>query len=513
MTAVGAPARPMTGLRRMLITACAMIATLMQALDTTNATMALPYMRSSLSAGPDQITWVLTSYVIMAAIMTACVGWFAKRFGHRRCFLIAMAGFTIASMLSGQASSLTEIVIFRLLQGAFGAALIPLSQSTLLDIYPVEQRGSALSIWGIGVMVGPVVGPSIGGYITEMYHWRWIFYINVPIGIVAFTGLWLLLDKDKERSDDGHGFDWLGFGFLATAIGAFQLMLDRGERLGWFTSTEIIIELVVGCLCLYLFIVQVLTARRPLVSREMFADRNFAAAFVMLLLFGAILLSSTALVALYLQNMAGYPILDAGIMLAPRGLGTMLGMIIVGRISNQVDPRLIILAGIALMSGSFYYQSGWTPDIDPWTLGTTTFVQGAGFGMVFIPLNVVAFATLPSQYRTDASAFVNLIRYVGQAIGVSVLTSLLLQNTQIMHARIGEFVTPYNFMLHSGGAHFGWSTLRPSGIMRLNDEVTRQAAISAYSTDFLVLMGIALSIVLFLPLIRGRQIRGQVRPR
>ena len=211
--------------------------------------------------------------------------------------------------------------------------------------------------------------------------------------------------------------------------------------------------------------------------------------------------------------MAGYPILDAGIMLAPRGLGTMLGMIIVGRISNQVDPRLIILAGIALMSGSFYYQSGWTPDIDPWTLGTTTFVQGAGFGMVFIPLNVVAFATLPSQYRTDASAFVNLIRYVGQAIGVSVLTSLLLQNTQIMHARIGEFVTPYNLMLHSGGAHFGWSTLRPSGIMRLNDEVTRQAAISAYSTDFLVLMGIALSIVLFLPLIRGRQIRGQVRPR
>ncbi|MGE3709940.1 MAG: DHA2 family efflux MFS transporter permease subunit, partial [Hyphomicrobiaceae bacterium] len=287
MSAMSEPTIAMSAGRRTMITVCVMIATLMQALDTTNATMALPYMRSSLSAGPDQITWVLSSYVVMAAIMTAPVGWLARRFGRRNLFLITMAGFTVSSMLSGMATSLTQIVIFRLMQGAFGAALIPLSQSTLLDIYPIEQRGSALSLWGVGVMVGPVVGPTIGGYITEAYHWRYIFYLNVPVGLLAMTSLWLLLDDDRNR--EAPPFDWIGFATIGVAIGAIQLMLDRGNQQDWFNSTEIIAALVIGCLGLYLFVVHLMTARRPLVSPRIFVDRNYVASFVMLFMVGVVL--------------------------------------------------------------------------------------------------------------------------------------------------------------------------------------------------------------------------------
>ncbi len=500
MTMSAAPAETISGTKRMLITVCVMIATLLQTLDTTNATMALPYMRSSLSAGPDQITWVLSSYVVMAAIMTAPVGWIAKRFGRRRFFIFTMAGFTLCSMACGLATSLTQIVIFRMLQGAFGAALIPLSQSTLLDIYPTEQRGAALSIWGIGVMVGPVIGPSIGGYITEAYHWRWIFYLNVPVGIVAITGLWLLLDRD--RPDTTTRFDWVGFGVLGIAIGSLQLMLDRGQQLDWFNSEEIVAELVIACLGIYLFTVHLLTSKRPLVSPRLFLDRNFMSSFVMLFLMGIVLLSSTVLTALYLQNMMGYPVLDAGMMMAPRGIGTMIGMLIVGRISNQVDLRLLVLAGVALISSTLWVMSTWTPDIDPVSFALTTVPQGVGLGLVFVPLNVLAFTTLPAELRTEASAFLNLVRYTGQAIGVSLATVILVQGTQMMHARIAEHITPFNRMLLSGGAYFRWSPTRPRGIASLNAEVTHQAAISAYSSDFLFMMVVTLAMAIFLLFVR-----------
>src|SRR3954451_16914920 len=337
---------------RLIITVCAMVATLMQALDSTIANVALPYMQGSLSATTDQITWVLTSYIVAVAIMTAPVGWLAARFGRKPLFITCLVGFTVASMLCGVAQSLEQMVLFRLLQGVFGAALVPLSQSTMLDIYPPEQRGSAMALWGVGVMVGPILGPTLGGYLTDLYNWRYVFYVNLPFGVLATVGLMLFLPKANSQSE--LRFDWLGFGVLALGLGAFQLMLDRGQDQDWFGSREIIIEAVLGGLGIYLFIVHLLTAEKPFLSPRVFRDRNFAASLAVMFSVGMILLASSALLAPWLQVLANYPVATAGLILAPRGLGTMASMLIAGRLTSKMDPRWLMAAGISLLSYSLY---------------------------------------------------------------------------------------------------------------------------------------------------------------
>src|SRR4051812_5217729 len=332
---------------RFLITVCAMAATLMQALDSTIANVALPYMQGSLSATSDQITWVLTSYIVAAAIMTAPVGWLSARFGRKPLFITCLVGFTVASILCGVAQSLEEMVLFRLLQGVFGAALVPLSQSTMLDIYPPEQRGSAMAIWGMGVMVGPILGPTLGGYLTENLNWRWVFYVNLPFGILALLGLMFFLPKGESQS--GRRFDWFGFGVLALGVGALQIMLDRGELLNWFGSTEIIVEAVLAGLGLYLFLVHMATAERPFIPPRIFRDRNFAAGLGIMFAVGAILFSTAALLAPYLQVLADYPVFTAGLAMAPRGFGTMAAMFLAGRLAARFDPRLVMFGGFLLL--------------------------------------------------------------------------------------------------------------------------------------------------------------------
>lgn len=279
-------ANPTSVPNRGMVTVCVMVATLMQALDNTIANVALPYMQGSLSATSDQITWVLTSYVVAAAIFTAPVGWLASKFGRKRLFLVCVVGFTIASALCGMATSLTEIVAFRLLQGMFGAALVPLSQATMLDLYPPEQRGSAMAIWGMGVMVGPILGPTLGGYLTDAYNWRWVFFINVPFGILAGLGLTLFM-RDTSRAQ-ALKFDWTGFAVLSIGLGALQLMLDRGEQLDWFHSTEIVAELVLACLGIYLFVVHLFTADKAFIPPRIFTDMNFSAGFLVMFAIGMI---------------------------------------------------------------------------------------------------------------------------------------------------------------------------------------------------------------------------------
>jgi len=369
---------------RGLITVCAMVATLMQALDSTIANVALPYMQGSLSATSDQITWVLTSYIVAAAIMTAPVGWLSARFGRKPLFIACLVGFTGASMLCGVAQSLGQMVVFRVLQGVFGAALVPLSQSTMLDIYPPEQRGSAMALWGVGVMVGPILGPTLGGYLTDLYNWRWVFYVNLPFGILATVGIMLFLPKSAPRA--GMKFDGLGFGVLALGIGAFQLMLDRGQDQDWFGSREIIIEAVLTGLGLYLFVVHLMTAEKPFLSPRLFRDRNLSASLAIMFSVGMVLLASSALLAPWLQTLAGYPVAAAGLVLAPRGFGTMGAMMLSGRLSGKVDPRLLMALGIVLLSYSLWSMTGWTPDVSARTVVVNTIVQGAGLGFVFIPL-------------------------------------------------------------------------------------------------------------------------------
>ncbi len=496
---------------RAFITVCTMIATLMQALDSTIANVALPYMQGSLSATSDEITWVLTSYITAAAIMTAPVGWLAARFGRKNLFMLCLVGFTGASMLCGIAQSLTQMVLFRLLQGVFGAALVPLSQSTMLDIYPPEQRGSAMAIWGMGVMVGPILGPTLGGYLTDLYNWRWVFYVNLPFGILAVTGLALFMPK--ARSQSGMRFDFIGFGVLALGIGALQLMLDRGQDKDWFGSSEIITEAVLAGLGIYLFLVHMLTAEKPFIPPPIFRDRNYVAGLGLMFMVGSILVASSALLAPWLQTLANYPIATAGLVMAPRGIGTMASMMVAGRLTSRMDPRILMALGLALLCASTWSMTGWTPDVSQWTMVTTTIVQGAGLGFVFIPLNVVAFATLPAQFRTDGTALLSLFRNVGSAIGLSVDSALLARNQQIMHSELAAHITPFDRALQSSPAigHMLDATTRHGAAM-LDGMINQQATIIAYVDDFKLMMLSALPTFLLLPLMRRPRFQAKPDP-
>ena len=490
---------------RALITVCAMVATLMQALDGTIANVALPYMQGGLAATADQITWVLTSYITAAAVMTAPVGFLSSRFGRKRVFLVSVGGFTLASVLCGAAQSLDQMVVFRLLQGAFGAALVPLSQSTMLDIYPPERRGSAMAIWGIGVMVGPILGPTLGGYLTNSYTWRWVFYVNLPFGILTFLGLLAFLPAEAEG--ERRGFDWLGFGVLSLGIGALQIMLDRGELKAWFGSNEILIEAALAALGLYLFVVHMLTAERPFIPPRIFRDRNFLSGMGVMFAVGAILFATAALIAPYLQTLGDYPVFTAGLLMAPRGFGTMAALVVAGRLADRFDPRAVILCGILLIAWTLYEMTGWTPNVSERTLVLNSILQGVGLGLVFNPLQVVAFATLDPKLRTDGTALISLVRNLGSAIGISVMSAMLTRNTQIMHSDLAPFVTPLNRVFEMAGVREFWNPATASGAAALNAEITKQASIIAYGNDFKLLMLLALGMLLLLPLMR-RPARG-----
>jgi DHA2 family multidrug resistance protein len=472
-----------------LLTACTMLATIMQALDTTIANVALPYMQGSLSASIDQINWVLTSYIVAAAIATPVTGFLEARFGRKRLFLVAVAGFTAASVLCGIAQTLPEMVLFRLVQGLFGASLVPLSQAVLLDSYPKEKHGQAMAMWGVGVMVGPILGPTLGGWLTEVYDWRWVFYINVPIGILTFVGLSAYLSETPTRKGS---FDWFGFAMLSIAIGSFQMMLDRGEQLDWFSSTEIVIEGVVAALAFYLFLVQTFTAKAPFIDPHIFKDRNFTIGLCFIFVVGIILLASLALITPYLQNLMGYPVLTAGLVLAPRGMGTMVAMMIVGRIINRVDARVLLAAGLLLTAEVLWEMTYFTPDVSQWTLVRTGVLQGMGLGFMFVPLSTITFSTLPGMFRTQGTALYSLMRNIGSSIGISLVIFLLTRNTQIVHSELVAHVTPFNDALGALGPAQFWSRATTVGLAALDAEVTKQASIVAYADDFKLMMLVAL---------------------
>ncbi len=478
---------------RGVITVCAMVATLMQALDSTIANVALPYMQGSLSASYDQITWVLTSYIIAAAIMTAPVGWLSARFGQKQLYIVSLVGFTVASMLCGIATSLYEMVLFRLVQGMFGAALVPLSQATMLNIYPAERRGQAMAIWGMGVMVGPILGPTLGGYLTELYNWRYVFFVNLPFGILATLGLSLFLPKEQSQSN--LRFDWFGFFVLAVGLSGLQLMLDRGDTKDWFSSTEILTEAVLAALGLYFFVVHLFTAERPFVPPRIFRDRNFAAGLLVMFMIGMVLLASSALLAPWLQQLGGYPVETAGLLMAPRGVGTMIAMLVSGRLSSVMDPRKLMAAGVCMLAFSLWRMTGWTPAVSESEMIWNTIVQGFGLGFVFIPLNVVAFATLDPALRTQATSLLSLLRNVGSAIGISVTETLLTQNTQIEHSVLSGFASPFNRAFTASPAAQMLAPTTPHGAAMLNQMITQQAQIIAYNNDFLLMMLMALPVL------------------
>lgn len=476
---------------RLFITLSVMLATVMQSLDTTIANVALPHMQGGMGATQEQISWVLTSYIVAAAIFTPLTGFLGDRFGRKQIFTWSVIGFTVASMLCGAAQSLAQIIFFRLLQGIFGASLVPLSQSVLLDSYPPEKHGSAMAMWGMGVMVGPILGPSLGGWLTEYYNWRWVFYINLPFGIFAWLGLTMFLQDNKLKLN--KHFDLMGFSFLSIAIGSLQLFLDRGESLDWLNSNEIIIEGFIALICLYLFIVQLITSRSPFIDPAMFKDRNFSVGLIFIFIIGIILLATMALMPPYMQSLLNYPVIDVGLLLAPRGVGTMTAMMIVGRLSGKIDARYQIFLGLMLTSYSLWLMTLFNTDISGHDIVTSGIIQGLGLGFIFVPLSTLSFATLPSQYRNDGTSLFSLLRNIGSSIGISIVMTKLAQNAQINHAAYANFMTPFNLNLKHANEFGIFSLNSLSGLATLNAEVTRQATVLAYLQDFRFMMWLVLS--------------------
>ena len=490
---MSAVAAGVSNTRRTMVTICAMSATIMQALDTTIANVALPYMQGSLSASLDQINWVLTSYIVASAIMTAPIGWVAERFGRKRLFIVCAAGFTVASMLCGLAQNIEQMVGFRLLQGAFGAALVPLSQSIMLDSYSAAERGSAMAIWGIGVMLGPIMGPTLGAWLTDNYSWHWVFFINLPIGILTVAGLIAFMDESKQQSN--RPFDWFGFLALALGIGSLQLMLDRGEQVGWFDSSEIVGEAIVSAVGFYFFLAHSLTTATPFVRLELFKDRNFVAGCLFMVVIGVVLFGTMALVTPFMQNVIGYPILTAGILLAARGVGTLIAMIIVGRLLTMIEARYLVLGGLALATYTLSQMVSFTDQTSSQTIVSASIVQGFGLGLVFVPLSTVAFTTLPDRLRTEGTAILTLVRNIGSSIGISMVIAQLTNSTIRMHANLVEQVTPFNNALQMPDVASILSMVTDSGRAMMDLIITQQASIIAYANDFNLLMYLTMATI------------------
>jgi len=483
------------------ITMSVMLATIMQALDTTIANVALPHMQGSMSATQDQISWVLTSYIVAAAIFMPLTGFLSARFGRKRIFIWSVIGFTVASMMCGAAQNLSQIVLFRLLQGVFGASLVPLSQAVLLDSFPREKHGAAMAMWGMGVMVGPILGPMLGGWLTENYSWRWVFYINLPFGLLAWYGLGRYL---KETAiEHARKFDLLGFAFLAIAIGALQMMLDRGESLDWFASREIVIEGMMAGLSFYLFIAHIFTDKQPFIEPGLFRDRNFTLGLLAIFIVGIILLATMALMPPYLQSLMGYPIVDVGYLLAPRGVGTMIAMFVVGRLSGKVDARYTILFGLALTILSLLEMTHFNTDISSWDIVHNGIIQGLGLGFIFVPLSTITFSTLAKHFRNEGTSLFSLMRNIGSSIGISVVITELAQNTQANHAAYADYITPFSLPLRQAVEAGVYNLDTTQGLMAINAEVTRQAVTLAYLQDFRLMMWVTLCAVPLILLLRS----------
>ncbi|MEO8847187.1 MAG: MDR family MFS transporter [Casimicrobiaceae bacterium] len=479
---------------RVFITLSVMLASIMQALDNTIANVALPRIQGSLSATQDQMAWVLTSYIIAAAIMTPLSGWLAGQVGRKRVFLFSIVGFTVASALCGLAQSLPEIVAARLLQGLCGAALIPMSQAVLLDINPPEQHAKAMAIWVMAVTIGPILGPALGGWLTEHYNWRWVFYINVPFGILSFLGILTFMPETQIRKSR---FDFFGFAALSIAIGTFQLMLDRGQLKDWFNSTEIWVEAIIAGTALYLFVVHMLTTTKPaFVSPALFRDRNFLTGNLFIFIVGVVLFATLALLPSLLQDLMNYPVVLTGLVTAPRGIGTLMAMVIVSRVMGKMDTRYIIAAGFALTAISLWQMTGFYLQMDVVPVIWSGLAQGLGTGFVYVPLAAITFATLSPAYRNEGTALFSLIRNLGSSVGISVVETLLTRGTQTMHARLAEQVTPYGDALRGHAP-------TAQNLAMLNHGVSQQAAMIAYNNDFKLMMILTLCAVPLVVLLRN----------
>jgi MFS transporter, DHA2 family, multidrug resistance protein len=488
-----------------LITASVSLASFLYSVDWTIAAVALPHMQGTFSATQDQIGWVITSYIVASALSIPAAGWLSLRFGRKRVFLWAVAVFLVASVACGAAHSLALEVLARVIQGLGGAFLIPLSHAIILDTYPPEEQGKAMALWGIGSVAGSFVGPTLGGFLTEYLSWRYIFYINVPFGLLALAGAAAFV-PETER-DPNRRFDWLGFLSLSLGVGALQLMLDRGGQLDWFESWEIITEACLAVLGFYYFNVHCLTAKQPFLDPRLLAQRSFFIGVVFAFLYGFLTTPPMVLMPAFLEHVRGYPIDTIGLLQAPRGFGLLAAMIIGGRVMGRVDPRALIAFGLLCLFFSSWEMSTWTGEVDVWPLLWTNFVQGIGGGIILVPIQAIAFPGLAPHRRTEGAAVYSLIRSIGASIGVSGALAMYVRTSSVMHSQFVEHVSPYNQALKAQ-PHGGWSMATSQALAHLEHEIDVQAAVIAYTGDFWIFALVALA-ALPLLLFIGRQILPQ----
>jgi len=490
--------------KRPLITASAMMATTVVVLDINIASIALPHMQGGLSANQDQVSWIMTTYFMMQATTMAATGWLAEKVGRKRLFIWSLIGFAGCSVLSGNANSIPEIMFFRGLQGMFSAPVVPISQALMLDAYPRERHGQALAIWGTGVMFAPVMGPVLGGWLTEEFSWRWVFYVSMPFAILGVVGAIFSvpeLPKEQERS-----FNLFGFICLAVALTSLQFTLDRGEVEGWFNSNIVIISTCVFGLSIYLFIVDSLTTDNPFISLEIFKDRNLVLGLIFMFLLGFLVLSMNVIMPLFLQNLREFPVLTAAMVMMPRGLGTLIGLVVAGRVANLIDPRVTIIFGFLCVAYSAWLLSTFTTDVGLWQFIFAAIFNGIGIGTIWVPLTTVSFWTLPVNLRTEASTLTSLLRNYGSGIGVSVVISVLSRTQTKTHAYLAENLTPYNEIMRDPWLPQQWNIFTQEGLNLLDLEVNRQAMLIGFLNDFnLIMVGALISIPLVFLMVRTKK--------
>jgi DHA2 family multidrug resistance protein len=487
----GLPAVRSPALQRALVLVSVILATTLYATTLTIANVALPQMQGDLSASIDQIAWVLTFNIVATAIATPPTGWLAARLGRKRLLLGSILCFTISTVLCGLATSLPELILWRTCQGLFGAPLVPLSQAITLDTFPREQHGTATALWGMGVMLGPILGPTVGGYMTELYDWRWVFFVVAPFGVIALLGCMAFVpDGDRQPA---RRLDWFGFLALSVAVAATQLMFDRGQRQDWFESREIVLWAMVAAFGFYLFVAHSLTTPRPFFDLRMFLDRNFVVGLVLMTIFGLLVFVPMVLIPTMLERLRGFPVLMIGLLLAPRGMGTMLAMIVCGRLVTRVDARLLLALGFFGQGMSTWLMSQFNLDTGPSQVFWAGLLQGFGVGMMFVPLTMITFATLPVDLRTDGSALFHLVRNIGSSIGISLAVTYLTRSTQHNRAELSEFASPLNEALRVPDLAGGWDLSSLQDLAAIELEINRQAAMIAYINDFHIMTLLALA--------------------
>lgn len=476
-----------------------MCVSICQYLDATIANVALPHMRSALGASLDSVTWILTSFIITSAIATPITGWLADRIGSRNLFLTTTIAFLVTSGLCGMATSLSQMVVFRALQGVAAAFMGPMSQSIMYDINRPSQQARAMAIWGMVVVAAPIAGPFLGGFLTDVLNWRWVFYVNLPLGIPALVVVWWLL---PSRPIKRRPLDLFGFSMLALALAALQLLLDRGQQNDWFESWETVIEFIVCVSGFWMFAVHSAQSLHPLFPKALFGDKNFFAALILMAALGLASVGLSAVLPGMYQSVYGYGVIDTGLLMAPRGVGVIVAMWITNRlIARNVDYRYVGVLGFGVAAYAMWTMTRWSIDQSYQTIVVSSFIQGLGLGLVFVPMNLIAFSRLPVEHRTEGSAIMSLARNLGGSFGISAITTMLARNTQTSHADLSGNITSFSLPgVDVSALADGLGAIGGAGMSMLDGLVGKQSLMIAYLDNFYMMFWLML-VISPLPLI------------